>query len=387
MARSGNGQRGQDAWPSGQTVTIREVAAAAEVSVGTVSNVLNRPNSVAPETRQRVHDAIDALGFVRHAGAALMRGGRARAIGLVVLDVRNPYFTELARGVEDACRESGHLLILCNSDEDDKQERGYLEVLEEQRVAGVLISPVNENADALDRLRERGTSVVLLERNRRDYCSVRVDDVGGGALAAEHLLTLGHRNLLFVSAPLTIRQYRDRLAGVHQALARHGLGEPDCPSIEVGLLGSAADGRAASRRIAEEYPSVTGVICGNDLIALGLVAGLVSQGIRVPQDISVVGYDDIELAQQSPLPLTTISQPKIQLGRTATQLLLDEARPDPAHAHQQVVFQPELVIRETTGRARRRHRLRGNAAESLLPAPRPADAEGSASAQHLEETG
>jgi LacI family transcriptional regulator len=348
-------------------VTIREVAMAAGVSLGTVSNVLNRPNSVAPETRQRVHEAIDALGFVRHAGAALMRGGRARTIGLVVLDVRNPYFTELARGVEDAARESGHLLILCNSDEDARQERGYLEVLEEQRVAGVLISPVDEQAEVLDRLRERGTSVVLLERRRRGYCSVRVDDVGGGSLAAEHLLGLGHRSLLYVSASLAIRQYSDRLAGVRQALARAGLADQDCPVLETGAFGTAADGRAASQALITDHPSVTGVICGNDLLALGLVAGLVSKGVRVPEEISVVGYDDIELAQQSPLPLTTVSQPKIELGRTAAQLLLEEARQDTSHAHQEVVFQPELIVRDTTTRPRKRHQLRATAATSQVP--------------------
>ncbi len=369
MARSGNGQSGRGRWPSGHAVTIREVAVAADVSVGTVSNVLNRPNSVAPETRQRVQQAIDALGFVRHAGAALMRGGRARTIGLVVLDVRNPYFTELARGVEDAARESGHLLILCNSDEDAAQERGYLEVLEEQRVAGVLISPVDENAEVLDTLRERGTSVVLLERRRRGYCSVRVDDAGGGSLAAEHLLALGHRNLLFVSASLAIQQYADRLAGVRQALARGGLAEADCPVLELGAFGTAAEGRDASRVLTADYPAVTGVICGNDLLALGLVAGLVSQGIKVPEEISVVGYDDIELARQSALPLTTVSQPKIELGRTAAQLLLDEARHDPSHAHQEVVFQPELITRDTTTRARKRdlHRIRVPRATAPLP--------------------
>lgn len=348
MTRSGNSPAGHSSRPDPHKVTIRDVAVAAEVSLGTVSNVLNRPNSVAPETRRRVHEAIDTLGFVRHAGAALMRGGRARAIGLVVLDVRNPYFTELARGVEDAARESGHLLILCNSDDDAQQERGYLEVLEEQRVLGVLISPVDENADTLDRLRNRGTGVVLLERRRRDYCSVRVDDVSGGELAAEHLLSLGHRRLLYVSAPLSVRQYRDRLTGVHRALTRNGLTEQDAPSLEVGSLGSAAEGRAASTRVIGEYPEVTGIICGNDLLALGLVAGLVSQGVSVPEQISVVGYDDIELAQQSTLPLTTIRQPKIQLGRTAAQLLLEEARMGSGHAHQQVVFQPELVVRDTT---------------------------------------
>jgi LacI family transcriptional regulator len=334
-----------------RSMTIRDVAAVARVSLGTVSNVLNRSNSVAPEKRQRVLDAIESLGYVRHAGAALMRGGKAPTIGLVVLDIRNPFFTELARGAEEAARENGRLLILCNSDENADQERGYLEVLEEQRVLGVVISPVDERNDTLESLRERGTAVVLLGRRRPDYCSVRVDDVGGGELAADHLLDLGHRRLAYVTAPLSIDQYSDRLKGVRRALRRRGLDEDVCQIIEVGSLGTAAEGQLASAQLCDQYPDVTGVTCGNDLLALGVVAGLVRRGVRVPEQVSVVGFDDIEMAEQNPLPLTTIHQPKTELGRVATNLLLDEGLRGAAHAHREVVFQPHLVVRETTQQA------------------------------------
>lgn len=353
-----NGKTPDNSAASARSVTIKEVAAAADVSIGTVSNVLNRPNVVSEETRLKVQDAIDRLGFVRNAGASLLRGGRARTIGLITLDIRNPFFTELARGVEDAARELGYLLILCNSDEDRAQEKRYLEVLEEQRVNGVLISPVNERDNSLQWLRDRGTAVVLLERERRNFCSVRVDDVSGGELAADHLLDLGHRRLAFVTAPLTITQYRNRLAGVRRALARRDLPEDACEVIEVGSLGTAAEGRAASDVLVDHHPGVTGVVCGNDLLALGFTAGLVRRGTRVPDDISVVGYDDIELAQQSPLPLTTIRQPKQELGRIATNLLIDEGQRGTAHAHQQVVFQPALIVRDTTSKARSSARRR-----------------------------
>jgi LacI family transcriptional regulator len=333
-----------------RSMTIRDVAAVAQVSLGTVSNVLNRSNAVAPEKRQRVLDAIETLGYVRHAGAALMRGGKAPTIGLVVLDIRNPFFTELARGAEEAARENGRLLILCNSDENADQERGYLEVLEEQKVLGVVISPVDERNDTLQWLRERGTAVVLLGRRRPDYCSVRVDDVSGGELAADHLLDLGHRRLAYVTAPLSIDQYSERLTGVRRALRRRGLSEDSCQVIEVGSLGTAAEGQLASAQLHEQHPDVTGVACGNDLLALGLVAGLVRRGVRVPEQISVVGFDNIEMAEQNPLPLTTIHQPKTELGRVATNLLLDEALRGVAHAHREVMFQPQLVVRETTRR-------------------------------------
>ncbi|WP_432970463.1 LacI family DNA-binding transcriptional regulator [Dactylosporangium sp. CA-233914] len=334
-------------------MTIKEVAAAAEVSVGTVSNVLNRPNAVSDETRLKVLDAIDRLGFVRNAGASLLRGGRARTIGLITLDIRNPFFTELARSVEHTAREAGYLLVLCNSDENRTQEKRYLELLEEQRVNGVLISPVNERDNTLQWLRDRGTAVVLLGHDRRSFCSVRVDDVSGGELAADHLLDLGHRRLAFVTAPLTIAAYNSRLTGVRRALARRGLPDDACEVVEVGSLGTAAEGRVASDILVDDHPEVTAAVCGNDLLALGLIAGLLRHGIRVPGDISVVGYDDIELAEHSSLPLTTIRQPKQELGRVATNLLIEEGQRGAAHAHQQIVFQPEFVLRDTTAAGRR----------------------------------
>jgi len=329
-------------------VTIREVAVEAEVSVGTVSNVLNRPHVVAPETLNRVQQAISKLGFVRHAGAALMRGGRARTIGLVVLDVANPFFTELARGAEDAAREHNHLIILCNSDEDPEQEGRYLDVLEQQRVLGVLISPVAADGSRLDGLRKRGTAIVLLEQARTNYCSVRADDVAGGELAAGHLLDLGHQKLVYVSASQSISQYRDRLAGVRRALVERGQASSALEVIEVGAVGTMKDGSLAAAQILNRQLSATGVVCGNDLIALGLTGALRRAGVSVPEEMSVVGYDDIELAEQNSLPLTTIRQPKQNMGRTAAKLLIDEAEQGARHTHQQIVFQPDLIIRGTT---------------------------------------
>jgi LacI family transcriptional regulator len=173
---------------------IREVAKRAGVSLGTVSNVLNRPEIVALETRQRVQQAIDEIGFVRNGSARQLRAGTSRCLGLVVLDVSNPFFTEVARGVEDVANEAGFVVILCNSDASFEKESHYLHVLEEQRARGVLITPVQNDASYLQHIRQRGISVVLLDRSSRarDMCSVAVDDVRGGELAASHLLEQGH---------------------------------------------------------------------------------------------------------------------------------------------------------------------------------------------------
>src|SRR5256714_11679077 len=178
----------------GDAVSVKDVAALAGVSVGTVSNVLNRPDRVSPEIRDRVSAAIASLGFVRNESARHLRAGSSRTVGLVVLDVANPFFTDVARGVEDTASAAGLAVILCNTDEKRAKEDAYLEVLEQQRVRGILITPADVISSRLVELRRRGTPVVLLDRKAtgRDQCSVSVDDRKGGDIAVTHLLESGH---------------------------------------------------------------------------------------------------------------------------------------------------------------------------------------------------
>ena len=214
--------------------SIREVAKRAGVSLGTVSNVLNRPEIVAEETRERVKSAIEEIGFVRNGSARQLRAGTSQHIGLVMLDVANPFFTEVARGVEDAANEAGYVVILCNSDDSVEKESHYLQVLEEQRARGVLITPVQSDASYLQRFRKRGIAVVLLDRPSKikDLCSVAVDDVRGGELATAHLLEQGHERIGFVHGPLSIRQCADRQRGVLQAVRSAGQ-DPDQVIIDI----------------------------------------------------------------------------------------------------------------------------------------------------------
>src|ERR1043166_9013245 len=171
------------------TASIKEVARQARVSIGTVSNVLNRPDLVASDTRQRVLDAISALGYVRNDPARQLRAGRSRQIALVVLDVTNPFFTDVVRGAEAAAEERGVMVVVCNSGEDAGRERRHLELLEEQRIQGVLITPVDDSRGSrLAKMMARGTPVVLVDRGSgwHSRCSVAVDDVLGGRLAGAH---------------------------------------------------------------------------------------------------------------------------------------------------------------------------------------------------------
>src|SRR6266700_3889475 len=329
---------------------IREVAKRAGVSLGTVSNVLNRPEIVALETRQRVQQAIEEIGFVRNGSARQLRAGTSQHIGLVVLDVTNPFFTEVARGVEDLANQAGYVVILCNSDDSVEKEKHYLHVLEEQRTQGVLITPVQSDASYLQQFRQRGIAVVLLDRTSRskDLCSVAVDDVLGGELAASHLLEKGHRRIGFVHGSLSIRQIADRRRGVIQAVKTAGL-DPDRAIIDITTHAqSAKEGEECMEKLLNASIRPTAVFCANDLLALGLMRGLIKRGLAIPGDMALVGYDDVEFASVLATPLTSIRQPKYELGRAAAELLIDEAHHPTSHQHQHIVYQPELVVRESS---------------------------------------
>jgi LacI family transcriptional regulator len=332
------------------TTSIRDVAGRAGVSVGTVSNVLNRPDAVSDGTRQRVLDAIEALGFVRNESARHLRAGRSRTIGLVVLDIANPFFTDVARGVEDAVNAEGLAVILCNSDDKRDKEAAYLDVLSEQRVQGVLITPTAEMNPALEAMRARGVPVVLLDRRATDpdQCSVAVDDVLGGRLAADHLLERGHRRIAFVGGASGLPQVQERHAGVELAV-REATGSDDALTVLSPDALTVAGGRQAGEHIigmpASRRP--TAAICANDLIALGMLQEMVRHGVRVPDDFAIVGYDDIDFAAAAAVPLSSVRKPRQELGRRAAELLLDEARGED-HKHEQLLFEPQLVVRESS---------------------------------------
>lgn len=330
-------------------VSVRDVANAAGVSVGTVSNVLNRPDKVSASTVSRVQEAIDRLGFVRNDAARQLRAGRSRTIGLIVLDLRNPFFTEMARGAENRAAEHGLSVLVANSDENPDRESTHLDLFEQQRMFGVLVTPVAENIARLTRLRDRGIPTVLVDRESRDrtFASVAVDDVEGGRLAADHLLSLGRRRIAFVGGPVSIRQVADRLEGAQSAVSESG----DAALEFVGTAALTVDeGRAAGHRImarpAEARPDA--IFAANDLLALGALQALVMRGdAHVPDDIALIGYDDIDFAATAVIPLSSVRQPAALIGSTAVDLLVEPAE-DAAASHEHVVFRPELVVRAST---------------------------------------
>ncbi|WP_027479288.1 LacI family DNA-binding transcriptional regulator [Gryllotalpicola ginsengisoli] len=331
------------------TVSVRDVAEHAGVSVGTVSNVLNGKATVRPETVERVLAAVAELGFVRNDAARQLRAGVSRSIGMIVLDAGNPFFTGLARAAEQRALAEGRAVLLANSDEQPEREALYLDLFEQQRVAGLLISPVGDAMDRLHALHGRGTPTVLVDRFSDDpgFSSVSVDDVAGGRMAAAHLLETGRRRIAFVGGPRRLRQVADRLRGARQAL--RGRTDASLSVLPTRAL-TVDDGRRAASELlrlpASDRPDA--VFAANDLLAIGVLQGVLEER-RVPGELAIVGYDDIPFAASMAVPLTSVRQPYARMGERAVELLEREIA-DPSRADREhVVFEPELVVRASSG--------------------------------------
>lgn len=333
---------------------IKDVAREAGVSVGTVSNVINRPETVSDATRERVQSVIKRLGYVRSESARQLRAGHSRIMALLVLDMGNPFFVDVVRGAESSARAAGLGVMVCNSGQSPAEEATYLSLFMEHRVRGVLLTPADTTGANLDSLRRQHIPFVLVDRvgDEPGECSVSVDDTVGGALAGRHLAGAGHRTIAYISGPPHLQQVRDRRDGMLLALAEAGLPPEALLEIPAERLDVAA-GRDAGSRLLGLAPRPTAVFCANDLLALGVLQVVYAAGVAVPQDLAIVGYDDIEFAAAAAVPLTSVRQPAVAMGRMAADLLLEEVGPEARdHRHQRVVLQPELVVRESSGTRR-----------------------------------
>ena len=331
------------------SASIKDVAALAGVSMSTVSNVLNNPGRVSAASAERVQRAIEQLGFVRNEAARTLRVGHSKLIGLAVINISNPFFTDVATGVEEAARAAGYSVLLGNSGSRADGEHGFLELFERQGVDGVLIVPSGDVLEKLDGLRRRGTPAVLIDRvdDRRAFSSVSTDDVVGGALAARHLVDIGRRKLWFIGGLLSVRQMRDRLDGFRGVLAD----VPDASlRVETGAFVDATSGLEYGRAIAPlpaaDRPDA--IFAANDMLALGVIQGLTATGLRVPEDVAVIGYDDIVFSAAAVIPLTSVRQPSRRMGSTAAGLLIDELADPEGFRARSIVYEPQLVVRAST---------------------------------------
>ena len=335
---------------NGRTPSVKDVARSAGVSLGTVSNVMNRPEVVSPSTRERVERAMAELGFVRNESARQLRAGTSRTLAYVMLDGSNPFFHDVAQGIELAAEDADLSLFICNSNGRAEREELHLDRLMQQRVQGILITPVNPEAPYLAEISRRGIPMVIVDRVGvgGEFCSVAVDDVLGGRIAVEHLAEQGHTRVAVVGGPESIGQVRERLEGARQIWAELGLPPEDLIYLPTAAL-TVAEGRSAGERLAgiPARRRPTAAFCANDLLALGLLQQTIGAGLRVPEELAIVGFDDIEFAAAAAVPLTSVRQPRQELGRAAAALVIDEAT-NPDHVHKQPLFVPELVARAST---------------------------------------
>jgi DNA-binding LacI/PurR family transcriptional regulator len=336
--------------------SLQEVARAAGVSISTVSRAITRPGMVNAETRERVEAAVRDLGYRPSRVARRLRvaQGLSDLVGLVIPDLQNPFFADLARGVEDDAARHGFTVLIGNSDESVEKETRYLNVMMAEAVDGIILPPTCEGRSAALDLARAGVPLVCVDRrlDKARVDTVLVDNVRGAMEATAHLIGLGHRRIGYLEGKQGVSTTRERLEGYRSALARHGI-EP-----EPALVLSGDSRPDSARRLATELlrspERPTALLVGNGMMTIGALEAVHAQGLRIPEDIAVVGYDDMPWARALTPTLTVVRQPGYELGSRAMELLRQRIR-EPERSITTVMLHPELVVRGSCG-ARATHR-------------------------------
>lgn len=327
--------------------TIKDVAALAGISYTTVSHVLNKTRPVSEEVRLKVEAAIVALDYVPSAVARSLKAKSTLTIGLLIPNGVNPYFAELARGIEDYCERNGFCVILCNSDDNPDKQRSYLRLLLEKRVDGLIVSSVGSDADMTQGLAAVRTPMVVVDRDLEGVVAdlVRIDHELGGYLATCHLIELGHRHIACICGPAQTSVAKMRLAGYRRAMQEAQLAVPDEWVVESDFT-SPGGYQAAVGLLDRNRP--TAIFAGNDMIGIGVLRAAAERNIRVPSDLSLIGFDDIQMSRYLYPALTTVGQSILQLGEMAAEVLLRRIAAPAAMAVEHRIVVPSIVLREST---------------------------------------
>jgi len=329
-------------------VSIVEVAERAGVGKSTVSRVLTGHPDVRPETRARIEVAMREMGYRPNGVARAFVTGRTHMVGLILLNLHNPFFALLAQGAEIAARARGYNVLIMDSSDSITQQQDCLAMLAERRVDGILIVPLHPEHDALDALRRAGMKMVLLNAIDGDDAipSVSTDNVRGGRLATQHLLGLGHRRIAYVGHRRTMAGSQERLYGYRLA---HTEGTVTLdPALVIEDIPGLEAVRGALHQLLDLPDPPTALFMVNDEFAMAALQALAERGLRVPDDIALVGHDDIPVAAWLTVPLTTVAQPIEEKGRIAANVLIDQIE-QPTLPVQHVVLQPHLVVRQSCG--------------------------------------
>lgn len=333
-------------------VNLRDVAKLADVAPITVSRVINQSGSVKPATRERVQKAIDELHYVPNTLAQSLRSKQTHTIALLLSDITNPFWTTIARGVEDAAAEKGFHTILCNTDEDPEKEATYLNLLLQRRVDGIVIAPTTNDKLRLSGLKRHQLPCVLIDRRVDGFKSDVVcgDSRGGAEALTEHLIRLGHRRIALVNGPSAISSAADRAEGYRAALRAHHIAVDEDLIVQGEFKQDS--GYQIVKRLATGARRPTAIFAANNLIAVGALQALREMGLPVPKAMALVCFDDIPYASAIDPFLTVIAQPAYEMGRTAARLLLERLAATRNIRAREVVLVPELVVRQSCGPAR-----------------------------------
>ena len=329
--------------------TMKQVAEKAGVSTTTVSHVINNTRVVSEDARERVLSVIQELRYIPSAVARSLKNDRTHTIGMMIPNNSNPYFAELIQGIEDASFELGYNIILCNSYDDPKKQAAYIRVLMEKRIDGLILVSSGSDEDLSMLLANEVIPKVLVDREVTGVAAdlIEADHVQGAYEATRYLISLGHKRIACVAGPDTLLPSGGRVAGYQRALKEAGI--TVCDDFIVHSDFTSEGGFNAFQKLLTLDSKPTAIFASNDLMAIVGICAANQAGVKIPQDLSVIGYDDIALASFSTPPLTTIAQPKYQIGQLTAKTLVERIS-NPDSQVRRTMLTPELVIRQSTSR-------------------------------------
>ena len=334
-------------------VTIKDIALRADVSYATVSRALNNKPGVRESTRRRILQLAEQMSYTPNAIARGLVKKQTQTLGLILPDITNPFYPEVARGIEEGAAERGFSIFLCNMNWERSRQAHYLRLLAEKRVDGIILAPIDNEVEALER-RITGMIPIVYVSNApvgTQHSFVVIDNVLGGFVAAEHLIQAGYRKIGFVGSTEDSLTIEERLQGYRQALKKYGV-PVEQKYIQLGEFKEEAGYKIIRSMIAGgDFPQA--VFAENDLLAIGVLHGVKASGLSVPEDVAVVGFDDIPVASYPEVQLTTMSQPTYEMGKKSVEILLEQIEASgqpPAARMRQIYLKPRLIVRRSSVR-------------------------------------
>ena len=331
--------------------TIRDVAKQAGVAPITVSRVVNNSGYVSQEKRDRVENAIAELGYVPNTLARSLRSRRTNTLALVLTDITNPFWTTVARGVEDAASAAGLNVIFCNTDESEEEQNRYLKVLLQKQVDGILLAPAHSSHEQIESILSQNMPVVIIDRriDGAEVDTVYCDSEGGAYDLVEHLISLGHKRIAILNGPKDVTTVIDRLHGYKRALTEAGVEANEkllfCGGFDID------SGYSMAQQALARSPRPTALFAANNFIAIGAIRAIRDAGLAIPEDVALVGFDDLPETLVIDPFLTAAAQPAYEMGRQATMLLLDRLSGKAPEEIQEIVLPVELIVRQSSGNA------------------------------------